>query len=182
MKQQLTPVIRTTVRVCLAGIALTVCLTIAVHAQGQSPKLLRDAARCLATRNYLPPSKAKTLSSGYLLNAKSYPGQKVLYVVVYTRPSRSEGLVFSIFLTNRSRQRIFNIQNNAKFVRSDKENAAFRQESVDFVEPPLWGIWTQEHIARAINQIGRNPTIELRAKDLMKPSAFTQCESYADIK
>ena len=56
---------------------------------------------------------------GYLVDAKSYPGQNVLYVVNYLDPGRSKGLVFAIFLTQQGRLQIFNIQNNATFVRSE---------------------------------------------------------------
>jgi hypothetical protein len=103
---------------------------------------------------------------------------------VYTSPQRSEGVVFSIFLTHKGTHKVFNIQNNGKFVRSSKEGAAFRREGVDFVEggDPLGGIWTQEHIALAIKNIGLHPIIKLPVKDLMNPSASVQCESYADMK
>ena len=79
---------------------------------------------------------------------------------------------------------MFNIQNNGEFVRSSKESAAFRREGVDFVDggDPLWGIWTQEHIALAVEKIGRQPIVEVPAKDLSNPSISVQCESYADIK
>ena len=151
-------------------------------AQEQAPELLREAAQCLATKKFLPPSKATALSLGYLDDTTSYPGQEVLYVVVYAGAGRSDGWVFSVFISQKKGRRIFNIQNNAKFVRSNKEGAAFRKEGVDFVEAPLWGIWTQEHIARAIRRIEGQPRFEVRAKDLLKPDTLTQCQSYADLK
>ena len=105
-------------------------------------------------------------------------------MVVYASPGRSDGWVFSVFLSQKREARIFSINNNAKFVRSYKEGVAFRKEGVNFVsgEDPLGGIWTQEHIAEAIQRIGRQPRFPVRVQDLLKPSPLTQCESYADAK
>jgi hypothetical protein len=123
---------------CLALLLLS-CLSTTVCAQEQAPKLLREAAHCLTAKKQdcqdwldLENSRATALSFGYMLDAKSYPGEKVLYVVVYTGPGRSEGVVFAIFLTQQGGRRIFNIQNNARFVRSK-----YGIEGIDFVEPPL---------------------------------------------
>ncbi len=170
------------VRGCL--IAIAICLNVSAHAQQQPPKVLLDAAHCLAIKGFLPATKTATLSSGYLVDSKSYPGDRVLYVVVYKDPQRSHGMVFSIFLTNKDTRQVFNIQNNGEFVRSSKEGAAFKREGVDFVDggDPLWGIWTQEHIAMAIKKIGLQPIVEVPIKDLSIPPASVQCESYADMK
>jgi hypothetical protein len=162
--------------ICLAVLLLS-CLSRTVCAQEQAPKLLIQAAQCLEAKKHLPPSKATTLSFGYLVDSKSYPGEKVLYVVDYMGSDLSEGMVFAIFLEQHDRRRIFNIQNNARFVRSKNDI-----EDVDFVEPPLGGIWTQEHLVAAIKRIERQPRFELRVRDLLTPSDLTQCESYADRK
>jgi hypothetical protein len=166
--------------ICRAILLLS-CLSATVCAQEQAPKLLREAAHCLAAKEQdwlgLRSSTATVLSLGYLDDTKSYPGEEVLYVVDYTGHGRTEGLVFTIFLTRQDRRRIFDIQNNAKVVRS-KEGI----EGVDFVEPPLGGTGTQEDLVAAIKRIERQPRFELRVKDLLRPSDLTQCESYADRK
>lgn len=125
-----------------------------------------------------------TLTFGYLLDSKSYPNDRVLYIVVYTNQQRSRGMVFSIFLDQEAAQEIFNIQNNAEFVRSTKEGDAFRKEGVDFVDggDPLGGMWTQEHIAMAVKRIGLRPTAEVPLKGLLNPSVWVRCNSYVDIK
>lgn len=161
---------------CLAALLLS-CLSYTVRAQEQAPKLLVQAAQCLQEKNHLPPSKTTTLSIGYLVDTKSYPGERVLYVVNYVGSGRSEGMVFTILLEQRDRRRIFNIQNNARFVRSRDST-----EGVDFVEPPLGGTWTQEHLMAAIKRIEGQPRFELSVKDLLRPSDSTLCESYADRK
>jgi hypothetical protein len=164
---------------CLVGLAI--CVNTSAQAQEQPPRLLLDAAHCLAIKGFLPAAKTASLSSGYLVDSKSYPGEKVLYVVVYASPQHSEGMVFSIFLTQKGARTVFNIQNNGKFLRSTKEGAAFRREAVDFVDggDPLGGIWTQEHIALAIKDIGRQPIVDVPVQNLLNPSAAVQCESYA---
>ncbi len=156
---------------------LLYCLSTAVFSQDQPPKLLVEAAQCLATKKHLPPSKATALSFGYLVDAKSYPGEKVLYVVDYSGPGRSEGMVFTIFFEEKGGRQTFNIQNNARFVRS-KDGI----EGIDFPDPPLGGTWTQQHLVSAIKQIERQARFTFPASDLVGPSASTQCESYTDKK
>jgi hypothetical protein len=163
---------------------MAICLSVSAHAQQQPPRILLDAVHCLAIKGFLPASKTAALSSGYFVDSKSYPGERVLYVVVYANPQRSHGMVFSVFLINKNTQQVFNIQNNGEFVRSSKDNGAFKKEGVDFVDggDPLWGVWTQEHIAMAIKKIGLQPIVEVPAKDLSNSSISVQCESYADMK
>jgi hypothetical protein len=171
-------------RGCVIALGIAICLSIPAHAQQQAPKLQVDAAHCLSTEGFLPTAKTATLRAGYYVDSKSYPGDRVLYVVIYTSLRRSRGMVFSIFLTRKGAQQVFNIQNNGEFVRSIKRGAAFRREGVDFVPggDPLWGIWTQEHIALAIKKIGLQPVVEIPAVDLLNPSTTVRCESYVDRK
>lgn len=161
---------------CLALLLLS-CLGTTTRAQDEPPKLLVNAAQCLAAKNHLPRSKARTLSLGFLVDVDSYQGEKVLYVVDYMGRGRSKGMVFAIFLAQQSGRQVFNIQNNAKFVRSKDD-----MEGVNFVEPPLGGTWTQEHLVSAIKQIERQPNFTVSVKELLAPSPLIQCESYADRK
>lgn len=136
--------------------------------------LLREAAHCLMVKQFLRPA-AVNFRMGYYLDTTSYPGDKALYVVDYTSKTQSEGYVYTVFVTSEDKQRTFNIQNNAKFIRSKKEVWGVR-----FTEDPLGGIWTQKHIAVAIKRIGRQQTFTLSLKSLSLVSP--QCESYADPK
>lgn len=155
-----------------------------VFGQNAPPKFLLGATHCLLTGNWLSPgkSKAASLDLGYFLDTTSYPGQKALYVVSYIGHSRAEGFVYTVFLEREKARQVFNIQNNAKFVRSYKEGAAFRKEGVNFVEDPLWGIWTQEHIARAIQRIGDQPTFSVTIKNILQAGSRSECRSYVDDK
>lgn len=157
------------------AILLLICLGATVHAQEQKPQLLFRAAQCLAVKHFLPSSKATRLTFGYLLDEKSYPGDKVIYVVNYAAPARSNGLVFAVFLTEHEGLQDFDIQNNASFVLSKDELGG-----VAFVNPPLGGTWTQEHLASAIKRIEKQPRFTISFKDLSAADASIRCESYTD--
>jgi len=159
---------------CLALLLLSF-LSATVRAQDQTPKLLVHAAQCLAAKKHLPSLKETTLRFGYLVDEKSYQGQKVLYVVDYMGPGRTEGMIFAIFVTRQGHRRVFDIQNNARFVWSKGG-----KERVGFVEPPLGGTWTQAHLVSAIEQIDRQPIFTVPVKNLLVPSPLTQCKSYTD--
>lgn len=141
------------------------------------PKVLVQAVQCLAAKDFLPATKATVRRFGYMLDTKSYPGEKVIYVVDYTGSDRSGGMVFAVFMTQKDGRQIYDIQNNAGFVRS-KDG----EEGIDFTEPPLGGTWTQQHIVAAIKSIERLRTIAVPASDLLRPTTGTVCASYTDGK
>jgi hypothetical protein len=159
----------------MLAISLLLWLGTTVHAQEQMPQLLFRAAGCLAVKGFLPSSKTTRLTLGYFLDEKSYPGDKVIYVVTYAAPARSNGLVFAIFLTEHEGLQHFNIQNNASFVLSKDE-----PDGVAFENPPLGGTWTQEHLASAIKQIEKQPRFTISVKDLSAADPSIRCESYTD--
>jgi hypothetical protein len=144
------------------------------QAQQQAPQILVRAAHCLAAKGFLPSAGAGALSLGYFLDEQSYPGDKVVYVVAFAAPSRSNGEVFAVFLSSKNDQETFNIQNNASFVLSKREPLG-----VSFVNPPLGGTWTQEHLASAIKAIEKQPRFTVPVKELSAASTC-QCDSYTD--
>ncbi len=162
-------------------VLLLSCFSISAFAQQQSPKLLLEAAHCLATGKQdwlgLAHGKATELTLGYLVDTKSY-AKRALYVVSYMG-SRHQGLVFTILLEQRAGKYNFDIQNNAKFVRVARGG---EYDGVSFVEPPLGGVGTQGNIASAVKQIERQRTFTISVADLLKRPASAQCESYADKK
>jgi hypothetical protein len=161
---------------CLA-LSLLIFLSPIVCAQERAPLLLVRAVQCLAVKQFLPSSKATALSFGYLVDEESYPGEKVLYLINYANPARSDGLVFAIFLTQQRNRQVFNIQNNASFVLS---RINFDFDGVSFVDPPLGGDWTQGHLASAIRRIEKQPRFIIPVKDLLTVTPLTDCESYTD--
>ena len=96
-------------------------------------------------------------------------------MVQYATPAHTNGSVFSIFLTTRDGRQDFNIQNNASFLLSKRE-----VHGVSFVEPPLGGTWTQEHLASAIEQIEKEPRFIVSFKALAAQDVSVGCESYTD--
>lgn len=164
-----------TIAIKLASLAMAGCLSCAGHAQGTGAVLLHQAAQCLAAKGFLPHTKATKLTFGYLLDEKSYPGKEMLYVVDYPNPSRPDGLVFTIFLTERDGHQNFNIQNNARFTVSKSGKG-----EVSFPTPPLGGTWTREHLVSAIKQIEKQPRSTVLAKDLRSVDSSVSCEAYTD--
>jgi len=158
------------------ALSLLTCLCASGHSQEQPPQLLIRAAHCLEVRDFLPSSRAKSLILGYFLDEESYPGQRVVYLVKYAAPARSNGWVFAVWLTERDGRQVFNIQNNASFVLSKKGDFG----GVDFVTPPLGGTWTQEHLASAIERIEKQPRFTIAVKDLLAADPLTDCASYTD--
>jgi hypothetical protein len=152
-----------------------ICSSCAGHAQDEGAALLPQAVHCLASKNFLPPSKMADGTFGYVLDSKSYPGEKMFYVVEYPKPSRRDGLVFTIFVTDHDGHRDFNIQNNARFIASKHGD-----EGVAFANPPLGGSWTQEHLISAVKQIAKQPTVALPMKNLVEVDSSVSCEAYTD--
>jgi hypothetical protein len=66
--------------------------------QERAPQLLMQAAHCLVAKDFLPSSRATKLTLGYVVDEKSYPPNKVIYVINYRGAQRSDGLVFAVFL------------------------------------------------------------------------------------
>jgi hypothetical protein len=157
------------------GIPLLICLVATARSQEQPPQLLLRAAQCLEAKKFLPSSNATKLTFGYFLDEKSYPADKVVYVVNYATPARSNGLVFAVFLSENNGHQKFNVQNNASFVLSKSELSG-----VSFENPPLGGTWTQEHLASAIKQIEKQPRFTIPVKDLSPMDTSISCEAYTD--
>jgi hypothetical protein len=157
----------------LLGMLISLCC--AANAQDQGPGLLHQAIHCLAAKNFLPPSKAAKRTFGFLLDEKSYPGKKMLYVVDYPNPSRADGFVFTLFLTDQDGRQDFNIQNNARFALSKDAD-----EGVSFAAPSLGGTWTREHLVSAIKQIEKQPKVTLSMKNLRAVDSSVSCQAYTD--
>jgi hypothetical protein len=159
------------------ALCLLTSLSVALHAPKKAPELLIGAVHCLALKNFVPPLPKASRSFGYFLDEKSYPGEKVVYVVNYAAPHRTNGWVFVVFLTEQNGHQYFNIQNNATFVLSKRG-----VDRVSFVGAgqPLGGIWTQEHIVMAIKKIETQTRFTLDKKDFLAAMPSVSCESYTD--
>lgn len=137
--------------------------------------MLLHAAQCLEVKGFLPSPGAAGLTFGYFLDEKSYPDGRVIYIVEYSVLSRSKNSVLTVFLTDDNGSQGFNIQNNATFVLSKEESSG-----VLFLNPPLGGTWTQQHLAAAIKEIEKQPRFAISAEELVDNDMTIQCESYTD--
>ena len=156
-------------------VSLFTCIGTTAQAQQHAPGLLLRAAHCLTVKHFLPQSSIGKLTFGYFLDEKSYPGDKVIYVVAFATPTRSNGTVFAVFLSGKDGHETFDVQNNAGFALSKQEPIG-----VSFVTPPLGGDWTQEHLASAIKRIEKQPKFTITANDMLTIGSSVGCEAYTD--
>lgn len=167
----------------LAPILLCLCLGAAAFPQNrdespnQPPELLRQAAHCLVTDG--PDAKklqkrSKELTLGYYLDTRSYPGEQALYVVDFSGPNLSKGLVFVFFVRQRSDQRVLRVENNASFIRKKK--------GIEFTERPVGGVWTEEHVQDAVDRILQTAMYLFQVKEIRGPYPEVRCESYSDVR
>jgi hypothetical protein len=141
-----------------------------------APIELDRAVYCLAKKGFISGNRAGARQLfGFLGDNKSYPGKRMLYVVQYTRASRRRGQAFSIVRAEKNGRQIFDIQNNSGF-----SIAGRGPEPVSFVSPPLGGVWTQQHLASAIEQIAELPRYSVSVARLRASPSSVDCQSYAD--
>jgi hypothetical protein len=95
--------------------------------------------------------------------------------VEYPKPTRADGFVFTIFMTDKDGSHHFNIQNNARFILSKDGD-----QGVSFATPPLGGTWPQQHLVSAIKQIEMQPRITIPVKDMLTIDSSISCEAYTD--
>ena len=62
------------------GMLLALCLAATVQAQKEPPQLLFHAAQCLASKKFLPSSKAGELTFGYLLDGSRIRVRKFFFL------------------------------------------------------------------------------------------------------
>ena len=143
-------------------------------AQEPPSELLNAAAQCLVTSKLdwlgLNESPIPTLSLGSELDMRSYPGEKHFFVVAFT--GNHKGFFFDFKVDSTGAKLRMTIENNAAFVHSRK--------GITFVEPPLGGVWTTEHLKAAVKQIELGSRIMLSTDGLRKKSQQVECRSYAD--
>lgn len=156
-------------------LGLFVCMNLTARSQNEGTTPFRSAIHCLVAKEFLQYTRASKLTFGHLLDDKSYPEEKMLYIVFYPHPSSSNGSIFTIFVTDHDGHGTFNIQNNARFRLSKDGN-----NKVSFVDPPLGGTWTQEHLVSAIIQINRQPKTIIPIESLLGADTSVTCEAYTD--
>ncbi|MHB1937837.1 MAG: hypothetical protein ACYCOR_14790 [Acidobacteriaceae bacterium] len=158
-----------------AALLLLGWLSGAVYAQQQAPPVLAHAAACLASKNQLPISGTTALSLGYWIDAKSYPGKKVLYVAATSGSNHFAGKVFSIFYSEWRHHETFDIQNGTTFVQLDHGKGA-----ISFVVPPIGGEDSEGSFISAIQQLDGQPRFTVTGAEISGPMKHTTCKSFTD--
>lgn len=143
----------------------------------QPPKLLVDAAQCLATSKedwlQLGRRKPTDLEMGLATGEKSQTGEPLLYVVDFASPLHTSGSVAAFLVDGKEPHLTLRLQYDVHFVQSD-EGA----QNVQLVNPPFGGIGTQRHILQAIHKVGfQTWTISLQSL-VIKPNE-AECQSEA---
>ncbi|MHB1673698.1 MAG: hypothetical protein ACYCSP_05555 [Acidobacteriaceae bacterium] len=147
----------------------------AAYAQQQAPVLLVHAATCLASKKQLPTSPGTAFSLGSWMDAKSYPGKRVLYVVATSGANHFAGRVFSIFYSERRHREILDIQNGTTFVQLDHGKGP-----ISFVVPPIGGEDSEGSFISAIQQLDGQPRYTVTGAEISGPMSHTICKSYID--
>lgn len=143
----------------------------------EPPKILVDAAQCLATSKedwlQLGHRKPTDLEMGLFTDDKAYPGERMLYVVDYSSPLHTAGSVAAFIVQGKEPSPTLRLQFNVQFVQSD-EGAS----NVSLVNPPFGGIGTQEHVIQAIHKVGFQ-TWSIPVQSLVTKPNAAACESDA---
>ena len=144
-------------------------------AQQQAPPLLLHAATCLASKKQLPAAANSSLSLGSWVDAESYPGKRVLYVVATSGANRFAGRVYSIFYSERRHREFFDVQNGTTFVQLDHGKGP-----ISFVAPPIGGEDSEGSFISAIQQLDGQPRYTVTGAEISGPMSHTICKSYVD--
>jgi hypothetical protein len=143
----------------------------------EPPKLLVDAAQCLATSKEdwlaLGRRKPTDLEMGLVTDDKSDPGEQMLYVVDFASPLHTSGSVATFIVDGKEPHLTLRLQYNVHFVQSD-EGA----QSVQLVNPPFGGIGTQRHVVNAIHKVGFR-TWSIPVQSLVTTPNAAECQSEA---
>jgi hypothetical protein len=139
---------------------------------------LRGASHCLAVEDTdwlsVQKSQAKSVRVSYAIDTVPYSGKSTIYVVAYADSGRASGKIFDLIYEQKGRKTIFDVQNNGSFVRSGNR--------IEFVDPPLGGVWTQAHLVKAIRRAERRPEVLFDVQALSASSPGVTCRSFVGNK
>jgi hypothetical protein len=182
---------------CLAPFLLFLCASATAGAQitVPPPDDLLDAGHCLATSHEdwlgLAQTHPYDLELGYVDDPKASHGNDLIYIVHYTTPTHTEGVVYTLLAHgkesllahgesllghDKDSHRVLQLQYRTAFRQSDDGS-----ERLVLVDPPLGGIWTQDRILSAIHQVGFH-TWTITVTDLQNRSGAVQCEAESDVE
>lgn len=163
-------------RYLAVGLLLSLPATL-LPQQPPPPKLLVDAAQCLATSKEdwlsLGRRKANEVEMGFVTDTKSYPGEQLLYIVNFTTPLHTSGLVATFLADGKEPHLTLRLQYKVNFRQSDDGS-----QRVELINPPFGGISTQERVISAVHQVEQR-TWTIPLSPLVTQPNVADCESDA---
>jgi hypothetical protein len=134
-----------------------------------------EIMHCLKARNLnwlgdSPPAleKAKRFHVGLRHDRKTYPGEDVVFVVVFENPT--QGDVFELTREDHGRDRTYNLENNGSFRLGGKETR--------WPNEIFGGIWTHEYVEANIRKLTQSPKTWVQLNAVLKPLPEVTCSYY----
>ena len=112
--------------------------------------------------------KAKILQVGLRHDRKTYPGEDVIFIVVFE--NRTKGDVFELTRQDHKGIRSYRIENNGSFTLGPR-GLKWRGEI-------LGGIWTHEYIEENVRKLLKRRRIAISIKAALRPNPHVTCSSY----
>jgi hypothetical protein len=112
--------------------------------------------------------RAKSFQVGLRHDRKTYPGEDVVFVVVFENPT--QGDVFELTREDHGRDRTYRIENNGEF--------KLGRKGIEWPGEILGGNWTHDYIEANIRKLMHGPKIRVQLKTVLKPIQHVSCNSY----
>jgi hypothetical protein len=162
-----------TMRILLVLCALSsLCVAQPAVASKNPPKVLLQILHCAAVDKFgLLSVGAKTdaiLHVAWAHQIRTDPYVDEFFIVVHKSPTKGDILVYSREYAKGKAE--FYLGNNASFA-TDAGN-------FEFVNDPLYGIWTRDNIARNVKKALRSQTYSIPVRTVMGSFPNVACHSY----
>lgn len=154
----------------LLKLLIAFCTTAPIFAQEVSKSIMSDAAHCVVygDQDWLEGRQHSTVTLSAVFDTISYPKRPYLILLVHT--GRRSGQAFSIQMDKIGNKRAFMIQNNADFEMIGRH--------VSYTNPPLGGVWTQNHLSKSIAKAMTSRLYTLPMSSLTVGRGDIECSSY----
>jgi hypothetical protein len=146
----------------------------ATHALPEGLKVLETQAvmHCIKAgdRDWLNGSlsNATGFRVGLIHDRESYPSKDHIIVVVFETDSK--GQVFDLTAECKNKQCVYTIVNNGSFM--------LNKSHLEFLDPPLGGVWTQEYLEANIRKITNARRTWVNLSTISAPLPEVSCTSY----
>lgn len=156
----------------LSAFALVLLACASAVPQAKTQTTLLEALHCIRSgdQNWLnsPLDTREMLLAAFTHDSESYPGETHLIVVVYE--NGSHGQFFDLKQKTNGTKHAFDIENNGAFT--------LKGNKLEFTNPPLGGVWTQNYLERGIRKAVRQPRTSFPLQAVVKDRTDLTCKSY----